>query len=85
MLVWGRVVNHRSCRLAKSVRPYVAGENVGRVMRCALGVPSRGVEVKYVPGATGSSSRKVVSWVFVMESSVIMVCRCVGEVCIPCL
>ena len=35
MLVWGRVVDHLSCRLAKSVRPYVAGENVGRVITCA--------------------------------------------------
>ena len=35
MLVWGRVVVHLSCRLAMSVRPYVAVENVGRVMTCA--------------------------------------------------
>ena len=35
MLVWGRVVVHRSCRLANSVRPYIAGENVGRVITCA--------------------------------------------------
>ena len=28
-LGWGRVVDHLSCRLTKSVRPYVAGENVG--------------------------------------------------------
>ena len=35
MLVWGRVVDHRSCRIAISVRPYAAGENVGRLTTCA--------------------------------------------------
>ena len=35
MLVWGRVVDLMSCQLAKSVKPYVAGENVGRVITCA--------------------------------------------------
>ena len=35
MLEWGRVVGHLSWRLARSVRPYVAGENVGRVIMCA--------------------------------------------------
>jgi hypothetical protein len=35
MLVWGRVVVHLSCRLARSASPYVAGENVGRVITCA--------------------------------------------------
>ncbi len=34
ILVRGRVVDHSSCRLAKSVRPYVAGENVGWVITC---------------------------------------------------
>ena len=33
--VCGRVVVHLSCLLARSVRPYVAGENVGRVMTYA--------------------------------------------------
>ena len=35
MLVWGMVAVHLSWRLARSVRPYVAGENVGRVITCA--------------------------------------------------
>ena len=35
MHVWGRVVVHLTCLIAKSVRPYVACENVGRVMTCA--------------------------------------------------
>ena len=37
MLVWGRVGVHLSWTLARSVRPYVAGENVGRVTTCAWG------------------------------------------------
>ena len=32
MLVCGRAVDHLSWRLARSVRPYVAGENVGSVI-----------------------------------------------------
>ena len=46
ILVWGRVVVHLSWRLARSVRPYVTGENVGSVTTCACGVPSRSFEVK---------------------------------------
>ena len=46
MLVWDKVVVHQSWRLARSVMPYVAGENVGRVTMCAWGVPSRCFEVK---------------------------------------
>ncbi len=45
MHVCGMVVVHLSCLLARSVKPYVAGENVGRVMMCAGGSPSRCFEV----------------------------------------
>ena len=34
MLVWGRVVDHFSCQLARSARPYVVGENIERVITC---------------------------------------------------
>jgi hypothetical protein len=37
MHVWDRVVVHMCCLLARSVSPYVAGENVGRVRTCAWG------------------------------------------------
>ena len=59
MLVWGRVVVHLGWQLARSVRPYVAGVDVGSVTTCACGVSSRCFEVRYVPDAMGSSSRKV--------------------------
>ena len=82
MLVCGRVVDHLSWRLAMSVRPYVAGVNVGSVITWACGVPSRCVEVMYLPDAMGSSSRKVELRVSVMGPIVIMFPRWSGEVCI---
>ena len=85
MLVWGRVVVHLNWRLAKSLRPYVAEENVGSVTTCACGVPSRCFEVKYVPNAMGSSSRKVESRESMMGPTVIVFCSWSDEVCISCL
>ncbi len=35
MLVCGRAVVHLNCRLARSVKPYVAAVNLGRVITCA--------------------------------------------------
>ena len=84
MLVYGRVVVHLIWRLAKSVRPYVAGVNVGSVITCACGISSRCFEVGHVPDAMDSSSRKVESGVSMMRPIVIMVPKWSGEVCIPC-
>jgi len=83
-LVCGRVVDHLNWRLARSVRPYVASVNVGSVITEACGVPSRCVEVRYVPDAMGSSSRKVELRVSRMGPIVIKFPKWFGEVCIPC-
>ena len=84
MLICGRVVVHLSCRLARSVRPDVVGVNVGSVITCACGVPSRCCEVRYVPDAMGSSSMEVESRVSLMGPIVIMFPSWSGEVRIPC-